>query len=62
MIGLDRTAMPHGAGGMPETDATPLVFDQQGILTGWGRDLLSGKIKRHASLERMAVFAEKAIR
>jgi hypothetical protein len=44
---LYRTAMTNGARGTPETDLTPLVFDQRGILLGWGRDFLSDYIKRY---------------
>jgi hypothetical protein len=39
--------MTHGDRGTPETDLTPLVFDQWGILVGWGRDLLSEHIKQY---------------
>ena len=45
----------------PETDLTSLVFDQRGILLGWGRDLLSEHIKRYEELQGMGVSAEKAI-
>jgi hypothetical protein len=44
---LYRTAITNGARGTPETDLTPLVFDQRGVLLGWGRDFLSDHIKRY---------------
>jgi hypothetical protein len=53
--------MPYGARGTPETDLTPLMFDQRGILLGWGRDLLSEHIKRYEELQGMGVSAERAI-
>jgi hypothetical protein len=52
-IRLYRTAMPHQARGMPETDVTPLAFDRRGILLGWGRDFLSEHIKRYALSQGM---------
>jgi len=44
---LYRTAMTSGARGTPEADLTPLVFDQRGVLLGWGRDFLSDHIKQY---------------
>lgn len=44
---LYRTAVTKGARGTPETDLTPLVFDQRGVLLGWGRDFLADHIKQH---------------
>jgi hypothetical protein len=60
-VWLYRTAMPHGARVTPETDLTPLIVDQRGILLGWGRDLLSEHIKRYEELQGMGVSAERAI-
>ena len=53
--------MLYGARGTPETDLTPLMFDQRGILLGWGRDLLSEHIKCYEELQGMGVSAERAI-
>ena len=38
---LYRTALTKGARTTPETDFTPLIFDQRGILLGWGNDFLA---------------------
>ncbi len=46
-VWLYRTGMTNGARGRPETDLTPLVFDRQGVLLGWGRDFLSAHMKRY---------------
>ena len=40
-----RTSITKGAGSTPDTDLTPLVFDQRGVLLGWGRDFLAEHIK-----------------
>jgi hypothetical protein len=58
-VWLYRTAMPHGARVTPETDLTPLIVDQRGILLGWGRDLLSEHIKRYEELQGMGGLRRK---
>jgi hypothetical protein len=58
-VWLYRTAMPHGARVTPETDLTPLIVDQRGILLGWGRDLLSEHIKRYEELQGMGSLRRK---
>jgi hypothetical protein len=40
-VWLYRTALTTGARTTPETDFTPLVFDQRGILVGWGSNFLA---------------------
>jgi hypothetical protein len=45
-----RTALTRGARATPETDYTPLVFDQRGVLLGWGRDILTSYDHRQPSL------------
>jgi hypothetical protein len=37
-VWLYRTALTKGTRITPETDFTPLIFDQRRILLGWGRD------------------------
>jgi hypothetical protein len=44
-----RTALTRGARATPETDYTPLVFDQRGVLLGWGRDILASYNSRRTS-------------
>jgi hypothetical protein len=56
-VWLYRTAMTHGDRGTPETDLTPPIFDQRGILLGWGRNCLSEHIKRYEELQGMGVSA-----
>ena len=36
-----RTAMESGLYGKADSDFTPVVFDEKGILIGWGRDFLT---------------------
>jgi hypothetical protein len=44
---LYRTAMTSGVYGTSDSDFTPLVFDTEGRLTGWGRNFFGEQIKRY---------------
>ena len=41
-----RTAMTSGQGGKADSDFTPVVFDEKGILIGWGRNFYTEHFKR----------------
>ena len=41
-----RTAMTSGAYGTADSDFTPVVFDEKGILIGWGRNFYTEHFKR----------------
>ena len=49
-VWLYRTALTKGARATPETDYTPLVFDQRGVLLGWGSDIWASYRHRQPSL------------
>jgi hypothetical protein len=53
--------MTHGARGTPEIDLRPLVFDQRGILLGWGERLLIAAPQVVCITSGVVVFAAKAI-
>jgi outer membrane protein assembly factor BamE (lipoprotein component of BamABCDE complex) len=44
---LYRTAMTSGIYGTADTDFTPVVFDEKGILVGWGRNFFTEHVKRY---------------
>jgi hypothetical protein len=44
---LYRTAMSSGIYGTEDGDFTPVVFDDQGILIGWGRNFFVEQVKRY---------------
>ncbi len=44
---LYRTAMTSGVYGTADADFTPVVFDSDGILVGWGRNFFTERIKRY---------------
>jgi hypothetical protein len=44
---LYRTAMTSGIYGTADSDFTPIVFDEKGILVGWGRNFFTGHVKRY---------------
>lgn len=44
---LYRTAMTSGIYGTSDSDFTPIVFDQDGKVIGWGRNFFTEHIKRY---------------
>lgn len=44
---LYRTAMTSGVYGTADSDFTPVVFDQNGILLGWGRNFFVDHAQRY---------------
>ena len=44
---LYRTAMTSGVYGTADSDFTPVVFDEEGKLIGWGRNFFTEHIKRY---------------
>jgi len=44
---LYRTAMTSGIYGTADSDFTPVVFDENGKLVGWGRNFFTEHIKRY---------------
>ncbi len=44
---LYRTAMTSGVYGTADSDFTPIVFDQDGKVLGWGRNFFVEHIKRY---------------
>lgn len=43
---LYRTAMTSGIYGTADPDFTPVVFDSEGKLVGWGRNFLTEQVKK----------------
>jgi len=44
---LYRTAMTSGVYGTSDSDFTPIVFDQDGKVIGWGRNFFTEHVKRY---------------
>jgi hypothetical protein len=44
---LYRTAMTSGIYGTADSDFTPVVFDENGKLLGWGRNFFTEHVKRY---------------
>ena len=44
---LYRTAMTSGIYGTADTDFTPVIFDQNGILQGWGRNYFEQYVNKY---------------
>jgi len=44
---LYRTAMTSGIYGTADTDFTPVMFNQEGELIGWGRNFFESEVKRY---------------
>lgn len=44
---LYRTAMTSGVYGTTDSDFTPVVFDENGKLVGWGRNFFIEQVKRY---------------
>lgn len=44
---LYRTAMTSGIYGTADSDFTPVMFDQSGILQGWGRNYFEQYVKKY---------------
>jgi outer membrane protein assembly factor BamE (lipoprotein component of BamABCDE complex) len=44
---LYRTAMTSGIYGTADSDFTPVVFDQNDKLAGWGRDFFTERVKQY---------------
>ncbi len=44
---LYRTAMTSGIYGTADSDFTPVVFDENGKLAGWGRNFFTQHVKRY---------------
>ena len=44
---LYRTAMTRGIYGTANSDFTPVVFDENGKLVGWGRNFFTEHVKRY---------------
>ncbi len=44
---LYRTAMTSGIYGTSDSDFTPVVFDENGKLVGWGRNFFTEHVKRY---------------
>lgn len=44
---LYRTAMTSGIYGTADSDFTPVVFDENGKLVGWGRNFFAEHVKRY---------------
>lgn len=44
---LYRTAMTSGIYGIADSDFTPVVFDENGKLVGWGRNFFAEYVKRY---------------
>lgn len=44
---LYRTAMTSGIYGTADSDFTPVVFDKDGKLVGWGRNFFTEHVKRY---------------
>ncbi len=44
---LYRTAMTSGIYGTADSDFTPVVFDQDGKVVGWGRNFFSEHVKKY---------------
>ncbi len=44
---LYRTAMTSGIYGTADSDFTPVVFDENGKLAGWGRNFFTEHVKRY---------------
>lgn len=42
-----RTAMTSGIYGTADSDFTPIVFDENGKLIGWGRNFFTEHVKRY---------------
>src|SRR5208337_5320142 len=46
-VWMYRTAMTSGIYGTADADFTPVVFDNEGILKGWGRNFFQEKVHRY---------------
>lgn len=46
-VWLYRTAMTSGIYGTADSDFTPVVFDQNDKLEGWGRDFFTERVRRY---------------
>lgn len=46
-VWLYRTAMTSGIYGTADTDYTPVVFDGNGKLIGWGRNFFQDQVKKY---------------
>ena len=46
-VWLYRTAMTSGIYGTADSDFTPVVFDQEGALIGWGRNYFEERVRRY---------------
>ena len=46
-VWLYRTAMTSGIYGTADTDFTPVVFDNHGLLVGWGRNFFEERAKQY---------------
>jgi outer membrane protein assembly factor BamE (lipoprotein component of BamABCDE complex) len=44
---LYRTAMTSGVYGTADSDFTPVVFDENGQLVGWGRNFFTEHVRRY---------------
>jgi hypothetical protein len=44
---LYRTAMTSGIYGTADTDFTPIVFDSNGKVIGWGRNFFAEHVKKY---------------
>ena len=44
---LYRTAMTSGIYGTADSDFTPVVFDDKGLLVGWGRNFFTEHVRRY---------------
>ena len=51
-VWLYRTVLTPKARATPDTDFTPLVFDQRGVLLGWGREFLATYSQRQPYVGR----------
>jgi outer membrane protein assembly factor BamE (lipoprotein component of BamABCDE complex) len=46
-VWLYRTAMTSGVYGTADSDFTPVVFDEEGEVIGWGRNFFTEHVKRY---------------
>ena len=46
-VWLYRPAMTSGVYGTADADFTPVVFDDRGLLIGWGRNFYMEQVKRY---------------